>query len=236
MKVLIVIPAHNEAQSLSAVVAELRQRHPERTILVVDDGSTDETPAIIEQLNVDHLRLGSAVGVGGAMRAGFRYAVAAGFDALVRIDGDGQHDAGSVDALLEPLADGRADVARGSRYLLTSNYRAAGFRRVAQHSVAHLLSAMTGETVTDPTSGFWAFGPRAVRLLANHHPTGYPEPEMLLLLHRNEMTSVEVPVRMRERIGGQSSLSTARTALAVARVLLALLIVPLRPAVGSEGS
>src|SRR5262245_27759628 len=170
------------------------------------------------------------------MRAGFRYAASAGFDTVVRIDGDGQHDPQSLDALLEPLANRRADVVRGSRYLLDSNYRAAGFRRLAQHSVAHLLSVMTGETVTDPTSGFWAFGEKAVRLLATHHPTGYPEPEMLLLLHLNELTSAEVPVRMRERIGGRTSLSTTRTALAVARVLLALLIVPLRPSIGSEGS
>ena len=236
MKILILIPAHNEAESLPAVVAELRRRHQERNILVIDDGSTDDTLRLVENLPVDHLSLSSAVGLGGAMRAGFRYAVAEGFDAVVRIDGDGQHDAESVDTLLEPLARGLADVVRGSRYLLAGNYRAAGFRRVSQHVVGRLLSFATGETVTDPTCGFWAFGANAVRLLAQHHPTGYPEPELLLLLHRNRLKTVEVPVRMRERVAGHTTMSLARTTLAIARVLLALVIVPLRPAIENEGS
>jgi glycosyltransferase involved in cell wall biosynthesis len=234
MKALVVIPAHNEAASLPTVVADLRRRHPDRDILVVDDGSTDETPAVLEQLPVEWLRLGSAVGVGGAMRAGFRYAAAEGFDTVVRVDGDGQHDHESIEALLEPFARGQVDVVRGSRYLTESSYRAVGFRRLAQRVIARLLSAVTGEPVTDPTSGFWAFGPRAVRLLAHHHPTSYPEPELLLLLHKNKLKTIEVAVQMRERIAGQTSLTAARTTLAMARVLLVLLVVPLRPAI--EGS
>jgi glycosyltransferase involved in cell wall biosynthesis len=234
VRILIVVPAHNEAQSLPAVVAELRGRHPERQILVVDDGSTDETVAVLDRLAVDHVRLGSPLGLGGAMRTGFRYAHTHGYDVVVRMDGDGQHDSESIDTLLEPVLAGRADVVRGSRYLGDSAYQAVGFRRVAQHFVARLLSMMTGETVTDPTSGFWAYGPRAVALLVHHHPTGYPEPELLLLLHRNGMRTREVPVRMRERLAGRTTLNVGRTLLAIARVLLALLIVPLRPAVGDH--
>jgi glycosyltransferase involved in cell wall biosynthesis len=236
MKVLIIIPAHNEAESLPTVVADLRKRHPDIDILVVDDGSTDNTPALVGQLAVHWLRMGTSVGIGSVMRAGFRYAVTEGFDTAVRVDGDGQHDDESVDALLDALASARVDVVRGSRYLLPSNFRAVGFRRLAQHIVGGLLSAVTGERVTDPTSGFWAFGPRAVELLARHHPTGYPEPELLLLLHKNRLKTIEVPVQMRERRGGRSSLSAARTVLAMGRVLLALLIVPLRPAVETSRS
>src|SRR4030095_13727698 len=127
-------------------------------------------------------------------------------------------------------------VVRASRCLSHSTYRAVGFRRLAQRIVGGLLSAVTRELVTDPTSGFWAFGPRAVDLLAHHHPTGYPEPELLLLLHKNRLKTIEVPVQMRERLAGRSSLGTARTVLAMGRVLLALLIVPLRPAVESSRS
>jgi glycosyltransferase involved in cell wall biosynthesis len=234
VKVLILIPAHNEGASLPAVVAELRRQHPDRAILIVDDGSTDDTGDVVARLPVAYLRLGFPVGIGGAMRAGFRFAVAEGFDTVVRVDGDGQHDAESIETLLEPIARGEADVVRGSRYLLAENYRAVGFRRIAQHAVAGLISTIIKEAVTDPTCGFWAFGPRAVLLLAGHHPTGYPEPELMLLLHRNRLKTIEVPVRMRERVAGHSSLNTVRTALAMARLLLAVLIVPLRPTVHDQ--
>jgi glycosyltransferase involved in cell wall biosynthesis len=236
MRVLIVIPAFNEAANLPTVVADLVRRHPDRTVLVIDDGSTDQTSVLLRRLPIRWLRMGTSVGVGSVMRAGFRYAVAEGFDTVVRIDGDGQHDDVSVDALLAPLAGARVDVVRGSRYLSRSNYRAIGFRRLAQRLVGGVLSAVTGEPVTDPTSGFWAFGPRAVELLAQHHPTGYPEPELLLLLHKNRLRTLEVAVQMRERLAGRSSLGTAQTVLAMGRVLLALLIVPLRPAVESTRS
>jgi len=231
MKVLIIIPAHNEADSLPAVVANLRQHRGDAEILIVDDGSMDETQAVVERLRVSCLRMGSGIGVGGAMRAGFRYAAEHGFQLVVRLDGDGQHDARSVDALLAPLARGAADVVRGSRYLGEATYHAVGVRRVGQRIVARLLSAITGEVVTDPTSGFWAFGPRAIRLLARHHPMGYPEPELLLLLHKNGLKTVEMPVQMRERFAGRTTLRGARTALATAHVLLALIVVPLRPVV-----
>ena len=231
MKVLIVVPARNEAGSLPAVVADLRRDHPQRAILIVDDGSTDETAVALAGLPVARLHLSSTVGIGGAMRAGFRFATAEGFDAVVRVDGDGQHDAASIGMLLAPIARGDADVVRGSRYLLSENYHAVGFRRIAQRAVAWLVAMVINETVTDPTCGFWAFGPRAVPMLANHHPTGYPEPELMLLLHRNRMRTMELPVRMRERVTGRSSLDAIRTSLAMFRVLLALLIVPMRPAV-----
>jgi glycosyltransferase involved in cell wall biosynthesis len=231
MKVLIVIPAHNEADSLPAVVANLRQHRGDAEILIVDDGSTDETQAVVERLRVSWLRLGSWIGVGSAMRAGFRYAAERGFEMVVRLDGDGQHDARSIDALLAPIARGAADVVRGSRYLGQATYQAEGVRRMAQQIAARLLSAITGEGVTDPTSGFWAFGPRAIQLLASHHPRGYPEPELLLLLHKNGLKTIEMPVHMRERFAGRTTLRGARTALATAHVLLALIVVPLRPVV-----
>jgi glycosyltransferase involved in cell wall biosynthesis len=231
VSILVIVPAHNEADSLPAVVANLRQHRGDAQILIVDDGSTDETAAVVERLRVHWLRLGSWIGVGGAMRAGFRYAVEHGFDTVVRLDGDGQHDARSVDALLAPIAQGATDVVRGSRYLGEATYHAVGFRRVAQRVVARLLSSVTGETVTDPTSGFWAFGPRAIHLLARHHPRGYPEPELLLLLHKNGLKTIEMPVHMRGRLAGRTTLRGMRTALATAHVLLALLVVPLRPVV-----
>lgn len=231
MSLLTVIPARNEAESLPRVVEDLRRDGPACEILVVDDASTDATPQVLERLGVRRLRLLRPLGIGGALRAGLRYARAMGFETVVRCDGDGQHRAREIPALLEPLAEGRADAVLGSRFLGASGYRSRGARRAGQRLLAALISRAVGCRLTDPTSGFWAFGSRAVELLAWHHPTGYPEPELLLLLHRNGFRVVEVATEMGERLAGRSSLTPTRQLQALARVVLALVIVPLRASV-----
>jgi len=230
-RILGLIPAHNEASNLAAVVAELRARRPDLDILVVDDGSTDATPELMDRLDVRWLRFPERLGVGSAMRAGLRYATRLRYDVVVRMDGDGQHRANEIGALLVPIQEGRADVVLGSRYA-GSNVERAGIIRIAERVLAACLSALTGRRVTDPTSGFCVMGPRAVRVLAEHHPTGYPEPELRLFLSRNALSVVEVPVRERSRLSGKTSLTPRRVTAAGARVALALIIVPLRCRVG----
>ena len=222
-----VIPAHNEAATIAAVIEEIRQTCPGLDVLVVDDGSTDGTAAIASRAGVRWLRLPERLGVGSAMRAGLRYAQHLGYDAVVRLDGDGQHAAADVGALLAPLDEGRADVVLGSRFLEPAAGHGPGIRW-SQRALAGCLSLLTSHRVTDPTSGFCAVGPRAMRLLVEQHPTGYPEAEMRLLLGRHSLGVVEVAVGARPRLGGRTSLTTARLAAAGARVALALLIVPIR--------
>jgi glycosyltransferase involved in cell wall biosynthesis len=218
------IPAHNEAANLSAVVAEVRSRRPDVDILVVDDGSTDRTMAIVPGLGVRWLQLTDRLGIGSAMRAGLRYALRQGYDTVIRMDGDGQHRAEDIDALLTPVAASHADIAIGTRY-----HQGGATRKPRVISaLAKLLSTLTGRRVTDPTSGFYALGPRAIRILAEHHPTGYPEPELRLFLKRNALNVVEVGVRPRSRLTGRTSLTTGRLTTAAARVALAMVIVPLR--------
>lgn len=225
---LVVAPAFNEAASLPSVVAELRRHRPDLPLLVIDDASTDDTTALLAELGVPSLRLTQRLGVGGAMRAGFRYALGRGYDTVVRLDGDGQHDPREIAALLEPIEAGAADAAQGSRYVAARPYMTPTLRRGSQRGLAACLTALTRQRVTDPTSGFWGFGPRAVRLLEGHHPTGYPEIELRLLLHRNGLRTAEVPVRMRSRFAGRTSLNGPRAALAFSRVLVTLVVVPLR--------
>jgi glycosyltransferase involved in cell wall biosynthesis len=185
---------------------------------------------------MDVLRVALAwrLGLGGAMRTGFRYAQTLGYDCVVRVDGDGQHAASEIPRLLEPVLSGRADAAMGSRYLGREGHTPPLLRRLTQRALASALSLLVGRRVTDPTSGFAAFGPAAVRLLGRHHPTGYPEPELLLLLARARQRVMEVPVRMRRRLTGRTSLTPLRTWLAAARTLLAIIVVPLRAAVESR--
>lgn len=234
MRVLVLIPAFNEAESLPAVIAELRGTLPTVDILVVDDGSTDATPAVLAPLGVRWVRLSQRLGTGAAVRTGLRYANARGYDVVVRIDGDGQHPAHEIQRVLGPILDGSADAVLGSRYAKSAAATPPGLRRVSHRLLGALLSVLTGRAVTDPTSGLWAFGPNALRLLVEHHPSGYPEPELVLFLSRNHLRFTEVAVRMRERFAGRTSLTPQRTGAALVRLLLLLVVVPLRAAVGTK--
>lgn len=232
MRVLILIPAFNEAGALPDLIAEIRHDAPAHDILVVDDGSTDATRKLLPQLGVRWIRLRQRLGPGSAVRVGLRYAIERGFDAVVRLDGDGQHPARLLPALVAPLRDGRADVVIGSRF---SGARRSGSttraRRAIQRCLGLVLTVLTRRPVTDPTSGLWAFGPQAVELLAEHHPSGYPEAELRLFLGRNHLRALEIPVTMRERPAGQTSLTARRTSAAMARLVIHLVVVPLRSAV-----
>jgi glycosyltransferase involved in cell wall biosynthesis len=232
VRVLILIPAFNEAASLPGLVAEIRDHTPSHEILVVDDGSDDATRELLPALGVRWIRLPERRGPGAAVRVGLRYGKERGFDAVVRLDGDGQHPARHLPALVDPLLNGRADVVIGSRF--THERRSASTppgRRAVQRCLGMILTVLTRRLVTDPTSGLWAFGPQALAVLAEHHPSGYPEPELRLFLSRNRLRAVEIPVTMRERPAGQTSLTTRRAGAAMARLIIHLLVVPLRSAV-----
>jgi glycosyltransferase involved in cell wall biosynthesis len=226
-ELLAVVPAYNESGNLARVVDELRRLSAAIDILVVNDGSTDGTANLLPRLDVEWLTLARRVGVGGAVRAGLRYALEHRYSYVVRIDGDGQHRVSDIRWLLEPVASSRLDAVIGSRFMVRRRRRPT-LLRGAQTLLAAFLSVTTRTRVTDPTSGFCVFGERAVRLLARHHPSGYAEPELILLLHRNGLRFGEVPIRTRPRREGQSSLTPGRAVLAAGRTLLALLVVPTR--------
>ena len=222
---LALIPAYNEAESLPTVVAALRRERRDLDILVVNDGSCDRTAEVLRELRVRWLEWPERRGLGPALRAGLRYAAREGYDAVVRIDADGQHDANDIERLLAPIRSGTADAVLGSRFAALDRTRQPS---AIQRFLGALLSVLTRRTVTDPTSGFWAMGPRAVAMLAEHHPNGYPEPELHLFLSRNAMRVVEVEVQWLARLHGRTSLTPARLVAAGARVALAIVIVPFR--------
>jgi len=222
---LVVIPAFNERASLGRVVRDIRRVAPGVDVLVVNDGSTDETSVLLPGLGVRWLTMPERLGVGSAMRAGVRYARSRGYSYVIRIDGDGQHRACDVGRLIAPILIGRADAVSGSRYARRPRWSG---RHPAKAMLGLVLSALTRRRITDPTSGLWAFGPRAIQLLSRHHPTGYPEPELLLLLRRHAIRFEEVAIRMRPRTTGRTTLTWRRMAVALGRTLLAVLMVPLR--------
>lgn len=223
---LAVIPAYNESSTVARVVDTLRENAPEFDPLVVDDGSTDETADVGERAGARVLRLPFNLGIGGAVQAGLIYARENGYDYVAQVDADGQHDPRELYKLVEGMLRPRAvDVVCGSRFL-TSDYRypAPISRRTGIHIFAFLLSRIVSTPVSDPTSGFRLYNRRAIELFARDYPHDFPEVEAVLMLHHHRLQMREVPVRMYERGGGRSSISTGKSAYYMVKVLLALMI------------
>ena len=223
---LLIVPAFNEAGNLRAVVSEMRRELPHAELLVVDDGSTDDTEEVVNDLGVRWIRLPEQMGIGSAMRVGLRYARRQQFTFVARLDGDGQHRARDVRRLLRVVREGGMDIAFGSR--LSEEGKPLLAPRFVKRTLAACLTILTGRRVGDATCGLCAMGPRAIRLLAEYHPTGYPEPELRLMVSRTALAAVEIDVDGRPRLTGKTSLTPLRLVGAAARVALAMCVVPLR--------
>jgi glycosyltransferase involved in cell wall biosynthesis len=221
---LAIVPALNEAGSIEAVIREIRAQDPEFEVLVVDDGSTDGTSAVATAAGAHVVTLPFNVGIGGAVQTGYQYALEHGFDIAIQVDGDGQHDPSEIASVLQPVLDGRADLAVGTRFAKGGGYRGTPVRRVGIRIFAAIVSLMVGQRVSDTTSGFRAVNRKALRLFAAEYPHDYPEVESIVLLSRHGLRMVEVPVQMRVRETGNSSITTLRAAYYMIKVLLALFI------------
>jgi glycosyltransferase involved in cell wall biosynthesis len=224
MNILVIVPAFNEEKSLPGVIRDLRNNVPDADILVVNDGSKDGTERVARDLGVLVLGLPFNLGIGGAMQTGYRYARQNDYDIAIQFDGDGQHIATEVRALLDGLQQGRSDITVGSRFLVPGDYRSPFFRKLGIWIFSKVLSTILGMRVTDTTSGFRAANRRVIEFFARSYPEDYPEVESLVLLHRAGLSIKEVPVRMRDRTGGRSSITPIRSAYYMIKVLLAVFI------------
>jgi glycosyltransferase involved in cell wall biosynthesis len=226
---LAVIPAYNESATVARVVAGVREHAPHFDVLVINDGSTDDTAARARAAGADVLEMPFNIGIGGAVQAGFVYARENGYRFMVQVVGDGQHEPREIVTLLDTMAaEPSVDVVCGSRFLVPGEYLAPVSRRTGIHVFAFLLSRIVGQPVTDPTSGFRLYNRRAIELFSSDYPHDYPEVEAVLMLHHHRLRMTEVPVRMFERGGGQSSISSGKSAYYMVKVLLALFVGLLR--------
>jgi glycosyltransferase involved in cell wall biosynthesis len=225
-KCLAVVPAYNEEASIVDVIQALRRHASDFEILVVDDGSTDRTRQLAEAAGVRVLRLPFNLGIGGAVQAGFTFALEHGYDRMVQVDGDGQHDPHEIHRLMETMsADRSIDVVCGSRFLTADHrYPAPISRRTGIHVFAFILSRIMGQRVSDPTSGFRLYNDRAIALFARDYPHDYPEVEAVLMVHHHRLRMVEIPVRMFRRNGGVSSINSGKSVYYMLKVLLALFV------------
>lgn len=231
---LIVIPAFNEEAALPGVLAEVLAVQPDAHILVVDDGSADRTSAVAREAGVEVMTLPFNLGVGGALRAGFRFAQRFGYGRIVQVDADGQHDPERIPILLAGLES--ADLVIGTRFAGAGTYQVGVVRHTVMNFLAHRLSRRTGTVLTDVTSGYRAFGPRSIALFADNYPVEYlgDTVEALLIAARAHLTVAQVPVVMRPRSGGVPSHSAVSSALLLARIVPSFVFLRPRPA-GDRG-
>ena len=211
MKKLIIIPAFNEEKSLLTVIADIRENAPDYDYVVINDASTDRTKKICEEHQLHYLDLASNLGIGGAVQTGYQYALYEDYDLAVQLDGDGQHEAASLKDLERELKTdenhaGTADLVIGSRFINKEGFQSTGMRRIGISFLCWLIKCVTGQTVTDPSSGLRMGNKNVIRIFAKWYPWDYPEPESLVTIVKDGLVVREVPVIMRKRQGGKSSI------------------------------
>ena len=226
-RVLAVLPALNEAETVTEVIAEIRTVIG-CDVLVIDDGSTDGTASVCRTVGATVVTHPFNLGVGAAIRTGLLYADHLGYDVVIQIDADGQHEVRSALDLIEPAGSGSADLVLGSRF--AKGYKVSGFRSLGMQLLSRVVSRRIGVRVTDTTSGFRAFGPKAIDSFAQIYPTEYLSDtvEALLIAHDLGFTVEERPVTMHHRKGGKASAGWFRSSYMMTRLLLVIALHPLR--------
>ncbi|MCB9720879.1 MAG: glycosyltransferase family 2 protein [Candidatus Omnitrophica bacterium] len=224
-RLLIVVPAYNEEGSIRAVVSDIMLSPWNLDVLVVNDGSTDQTFEQARAAGVNVISLPFNLGIGGAVQTGFQFALRQGYDLVVQMDGDGQHDVDFLGALVNPILNNEVDMTIGSRFIPPYlGYQSSFVRRIGINFFARLLSALTGSPVTDPTSGFRAYNRKMINIFARYYPHDFPEPEAIVVAGRYGARIREVPVTMRERQAGSSSIRYFKTLYYMLKVTLAILL------------
>lgn len=228
MKKLVIIPAYNEEESIVETVKDIKEDAPDFDYVVINDCSKDDTLAICRQNQINVLNLPINLGIGGAVQTGYLYAYNNGYDVAVQFDGDGQHDASYLDKMASVMAEENADMVIGSRFIEKQGFQSSGIRRVGIRYFAFLTKVLFGKKITDATSGMRMCNRKVIELFVKDYPRDYPEPETVCRLLRKKCKVVEIPVIMRERSAGVSSISMKKSIYYMIKVSLAIFIERLR--------
>jgi glycosyltransferase involved in cell wall biosynthesis len=224
LKKIVIIPAYNESKTILGVIREFCTLAPDFDYIIINDGSSDNTDEICRENHLHHLSLPINLGIGGAVQTGYLYAFEKGYDIAIQMDGDGQHDPAYLDKLCKPIVEGTADFTIGSRFIDKNGFQSSAARRMGILFLRFILWSLTGKKIMDNTSGFRAANRKVIALFAGSYPKDYPEPESIITLLRNGLRIEEIPVKMRERMGGKSSIHTFRSIYYMIKVTLAVLI------------
>lgn len=223
-RVLVIIPAYNEDENIVHVVDHMMEQACQYDYLIVNDGSTDNTLKICKKQHYQYLDLPINLGIGGAVQAGYVYAYKNDYDIAVQMDGDGQHDIAFLQDMLTPILSGEADVVIGSRFIKKEGFQSSQTRRIGIGILSFLIRITTGRKIVDVTSGYRAVNRKFIEIYARDYPADYPEPEAIVtaVMHRGRV--MEVPVQMRAREGGKSSITFGKSIYYMIKVTLAILI------------
>lgn len=224
MKVLVIIPAYNEAGNIENTISTLTATCPEVDYVVVNDCSTDATKEILEAGGYSYLDLPINLGIGGGIQAGYKYAIENGYEIAVQFDGDGQHNAEYIRNLIQPIVDGEADMVVGSRFIEREGFQTSGLRRLGIHIINGTIRLCTGYRATDATSGFRATNRRLTKFFSLNYAQDYPEPEAIVTAIRNGFRVKDIPVVMNERMEGVSSINALKSMYYMVKVILAVLL------------
>ncbi|WP_018758691.1 glycosyltransferase family 2 protein [Paenibacillus terrigena] len=230
-KILLIIPAYNEAKNITSLIKSINKVSIESCcldIVVINDCSLDNTGEVCSELNVSTINLPCNLGIGGAVQTGYKYAKEYGYDIAIQVDGDGQHDPTYLEVLIKPILNNEADLVIGSRYIEKLGFQSSRIRRVGINYFSKLLKVLTKQMITDPTSGFRACNKQIIELFTKRYPVDYPEPESIMYLKRNEYRIKEVPVHMKERKDGKSSITMLKSVYYMFKVSLAIVLDKMR--------
>jgi glycosyltransferase involved in cell wall biosynthesis len=205
-RIVVLVPAYNEEASIGRTIADLKLNVPTFDVVVVNDGSKDRTADVARQMGVIVIDLPFNLGIGGSVQTGFKYALRKGYDIVVQVDGDGQHDARSIYGLVAPLLDGKADIVVGSRYLGHYPLKMSLVRQIGIHYFSWLTTQLIGQKITDCSSGFRTINKLALVFFCEEYPIDFPDAEALILAHKAGLRIAEVPAKFRHRVKGKSSL------------------------------
>ena len=224
MKVLVIIPAYNEQESIISVIDKLKKDYPKADYVVINDCSKDNTLEVLSENHTEYVNLPLNLGIGGGVQTGYKYAMKNGYDIAIQIDGDGQHDTSYLKNVIEPIEKGEADIVIGSRFINKQGFQSSGMRRLGINFLSILIKICCGTKVLDVTSGFRAVNRTYIYEYAREYPVDYPEPEAIVKASLAGARIKEVPVIMKERESGTSSISPLKSVYYMIKVSLAIIV------------
>lgn len=223
-KRLVIIPAYNEEASIINTVKSIQEKAEGFDYIVINDCSTDNTGQICEENKFNVIHLPQNLGIGGAVQTGYLYGYRNGYDVAVQVDGDGQHDPAFLTRMAEYMEKNQVDMVIGSRFIEKKGFQSSGMRRLGIRYFTGLIKLLTGEKVTDPTSGLRMVNRDVMKFFSENYPNDYPEPESVVAILKRRKKVEEIPVIMRERTGGVSSISPKKSIYYMIKVTMAILI------------